>query len=172
MWLKRRSQKFARAKVVANSLDPKHPAFDEARGLITFGAFVCSEPETAFGKYARKYLRADKIDYLKQKLPRQNFESAADWALAVAEEIKSVLLRKTPSFATLEQEEKLDQATAPLRSEAIEAHLFVTTIHASEFLEHDLNQRERLDARISRLTKELIEMKTMKQMLRRTSKDE
>src|SRR5262249_43021269 len=115
---------------------------------------------------------ADKIDYLKQKFPRQNFESTADWAAAVIEEIKSVLLPKTPSFAALEPEEKLDQATAALRTEVIEMHSFVTTIRASEFLEHDLNQRERLDARITRLTKELIEIKTMKQMLRRTSTDE
>jgi hypothetical protein len=172
MWRKLRSQKFARAKVVANSLDPKHPAFDEGRGLVTFGIFMCSEPETAFGKYASKCLRADKIDYLKQKFPRQNFEAAADWAMAVSEEIRSVLLPETPGFLALEPEEKLDHETAAVRTGIIEAHSFVTTIHASEFLEHDLNQRERLDARISRLTKELIEIKTMKQMLRRTSTDE
>jgi hypothetical protein len=41
----------------------------------------------------------------------------------------------------------------------------------NEFLEHDLDQCARLDARIARLIKELIEIKTMKQMLRRTDKD-
>jgi hypothetical protein len=75
MWRKRRSQKFARAKVVANSLDSKNPAFDEARGLITFGV-SCVPDRKLLLQYASKYLRADKIDYLKQKLPPQDFESA------------------------------------------------------------------------------------------------
>jgi len=51
-------------------------------------------------------------------------------------------------------------------------HSFVTTIHMREFLDDDLEQQERLDARIARLRKELVEIKTMKQMLRRTSKNE
>src|SRR5262249_45212625 len=37
---------------------------------------------------------------------------------------------------------------------------------------HDLAQQERLDARIARLTRELVEIKTAKQVLRRTSKDD
>ena len=44
---------------------------------------------------------------------------------------------------------------------------FLTTIHVSEFLEHDLDQEERLDARIARLIRELIEIKANKQALRR-----
>jgi len=38
-----------------------------------------------------------------------------------------------------------------------------------EFLDDDLEQCSRLDTRIARLTKELVEIKTMKQMLRLTS---
>jgi hypothetical protein len=41
-----------------------------------------------------------------------------------------------------------------------------------EFLDDDFEQQERLDARIARLRKELIEIKTTKQMLRRTSEEE
>ncbi len=167
-WRKLRSRRFAQAKAIANSLTPDHPAFDETRGLIAFGCHLCREPETAFAEYASKLLRADKIRYLNQKIPRQNFESIADWAVAVAEEVKSVLLPATPGFATLELD-RLDPATESLRAAIMKMQLFVTTIHMSEFLEHDLEQCSRLDARIARLIKELVEIKTMKQMLRRTS---
>ena len=73
-WRKLRSRRFAQAKAIANSLTPAHPAFDETRGLFTFGYRICREPETAFAEYASKLLRADTIRYLNQKFPRQNFE--------------------------------------------------------------------------------------------------
>jgi hypothetical protein len=139
---------------------------------MAFGYLMCCEPETAFAEYASKLLRANKIRYLKQKIPRQNFESVADWAAAVAEEVKSVLLPAARGFAMLEPEEKLGPVTEALRMETIKMQLFVTTIHMSEFLEHDLDQCSRLDARIARLIKELVEIKTMKQVLRRTSVDD
>jgi hypothetical protein len=149
-------------------LNPDHPAFDEARGLIAFGYLMCCEPETAFTEYASKLLRADKIRYLNQKIPRHNFEPIADWAAAVAEEVKLVLLPATPGFAALEPN-KLDPATEALRTAITKMQLFITTIHAREFLEDDLDLCARLDARIAQLTKGLVEIKTMKQMLRRTS---
>ena len=37
-WRKRRSRRFAQAKAISNNMRPDHPAFDEARGLITFGS--------------------------------------------------------------------------------------------------------------------------------------
>jgi hypothetical protein len=169
-WRKLRSRRFAHAKAIANSLNPNHPAFDETRGLIAFGCVICRQPETAFAEYASKYLRADKIAYLNQKFPRQNFESIEDWAVAIAREIESALLPGTPGFAALDPA-RLDPATEGLRSDIIKMHSFVTTIHMREFLDDDLEQEERLNARIARLRKELVEIKTMKQMLRRTSKE-
>src|SRR5215813_4162714 len=133
-WRKLRSRRFVQAKAIANSLSPNHPAFDEARGLITFGYLICREPETAFEEYASNLLRADKIDHLNRKFPRQNFASIADWAVAVAEEVKSVLLPATPGFAALDPD-SLDPATDARRSEAIKMRLFVTTIHARNFLD-------------------------------------
>jgi len=168
---KLRSRRFALAKAISNSLRPDHPAFDEARGLIAFGYFLCREPETAFAQYASNFLRADKIRYLNQKFPRQNFASIEEWTLAVAEEVKSVLLPAAPGFAALDQD-KLDPATEALRTEVIKMQSFVTTIHARNFLDDDLDQEERLDARIARLRRELVEIKTAKQVLRRTSKDD
>jgi hypothetical protein len=117
-WRKLRSRRFAQAKAIANSLNPDHRAFDEARGLIAFGYLMCREPETAFAEYASKYLRADKIRYLNQKFPRQNFESTADWAIAVAEVVQSVLLPGTPGFAALDPA-RLDPATEALRTEIV-----------------------------------------------------
>ena len=122
-------------------------------------------------EYASKYLRAERIRYLNEKVPRQNFESTGEWAVAVAEEIKSVLLPASPGFARLDPD-KLDPATDALRIEFIKMQSFVTTIHAREFLDDDLDQQERLDARIARLRRELVEIKTAKQVLRRTSKDD
>jgi hypothetical protein len=132
---------------------------------------MCHEPETAFAQHASKYLRADTIRHLNQKFPRQNFESAADWVAAVAEEIKSVLLPVTPSFAALD-EERLHPAIEAVRADTIKMHSFITTIHMREFLDDDLEQQERLDKRIARLIDDLIETKTRKQVLRQTSVDD
>jgi hypothetical protein len=170
-WRKLRSRRFAEAKAISNSKSPAHPAFDEARGLISFGYLMCREPETAFAECASAYLRADKIRHLNQKFPRQNFESTADWALAVVEGIKSCLHPGTPGFAALDPD-RLDPATEALRSEIMKMHSFVTTIHMREFLEDDLDQQVRLDSRIARLIDELIKIKSSKQVLRRTSKDD
>ena len=170
-WRKLRSRRFVQAKAIGNSLRPDHPAFDETRGLIAFGYFLCHEPETAFTEYASKLLRADKIRHLDQKFPRENFESIEEWAVAVVKEVQSVLLPAAPGFAALDQD-KLDPATEALRTEVIKMQSFVTTIHARNFLDDDLDQEERLDARIARLRRELVEIKTAKQVLRRTSKDD
>jgi hypothetical protein len=155
------------AKAIGNSLRPDHPAFDETRGLISFCDLFCSEPETAFTEYASKYLRADKIRHLDQKFPRENFESIEEWAVAVAEEVQSVLLPATPGFSRLDPD-RLGAATEALRTEIIIMRSFITTIHARNFLDDDLDQQERLDARIARLIRELIEIKANKQALRRT----
>ena len=60
-----------------------------------------------------------------------------------------------------------DMRRSPINDTAAAIFIF----HAREFLDRDLNLRERIDARFARLTKELIEMKAVKQMLRRTSED-
>jgi hypothetical protein len=170
-WRKLRSRRFAEAKAISNSLRPDHPAFDETRGLITFGIRMCHEPETAFAQHASTYLRADTIRDLNQKFPRQNFESAADWAAAIVEEIKSELLPGTPGFAALDPD-RLDPVTEAFRTDIIKMHSFITTIHMREFLDDDLEQQERLDRRIARLIDELIEIKARKQVLLQTSKDD
>jgi len=44
--------------------------------------------------------------------------------------------------------------------------LTLSIIQTREFFEHELDQLERLDARIIRLVKNLVHIKAMKQMLR------
>jgi hypothetical protein len=169
MWRKLRSQKFLRAKLCANTLDPRNPAFDEGYGLAMVCLGLRGEPETPFDKLASSYLRPDKIKYLSQKLPRANYQSTSEWSIAIAEEIETVLLPDTPSLKPPEPGEKVGYLTEGMRRMISEMKLFIPIIHASEFFERDLNLREDLDARIARLVKELVEIKAMKQMLRETS---
>jgi hypothetical protein len=170
MWRKRRAQKFVRAKVTANTFDPRHPTFDEAQMLLLFSFCLHSEPETAFEKHASSYLRADKIDHLKQKFPRSNYKSTEEWVEAVIREITTELLPAVPSVRLkLEPGEKLDDYSEAFRQFAVDTQTSVALIHAREFLDDELDQCERLDARIARAVKHLIQIKAMKQMLRQTS---
>lgn len=70
LWCKIRAQRFLRGELLANTFNPRHPDFDEARGLLLFSYYTCSEPETAFAEHASKCLHPDKIDYLEDKFPR------------------------------------------------------------------------------------------------------
>jgi hypothetical protein len=159
MWRKLRSQKFTRAKVIASSFDPRHPAFDETRGLITFIELMRHVPEMTFEKSAENYLRMDKVNHLRQKFPRSNYQSTSKWAEAVIEEVQSFLPPPTPNFDTLGLSKGVRNSAELMRESMDDFQLFFSAIHASEFLEHDLNQRERLDSRIARLIKELIQIK-------------
>jgi len=96
-------------------------------------------------------------------------QSASEWANAIAEEIESLL--SMSSLKPPESGEKVDALNETMRIMISEMRLFVPIIHAGEFFEHDLDLRERLDARIARLVKELMQMKAMKQMLHQTSTD-
>jgi hypothetical protein len=169
MWRKLRSQKFLRAKLFANTIDPNQPAFDEGYGLATLCLRLRGEPETPFDKLASSHLRPDKIKYLSQKFPRANYQSTSEWSIAIAEEIETALLPDTPSLKPPEPREKVGYLTEGMRRMTSEGKLFISIIHASDFFEHDLNLREHLDARIARLVKELIQIKAMKQMLHQTS---
>jgi len=148
MWRKLRSQKFLRAKLVANTLDPNHPAFDERHGLLTLCVRMHREPETAFEENATKCLRPDKVEYLEEKFPRANYQSTSEWANAVLNEIETVLLPAIPNLKPPKAGEKVDYIIEGMRRMTAEMQLFPPIIHASEFFEHDLNLRERLDARI------------------------
>jgi hypothetical protein len=168
MWRKLRSQKFVRAKLIANTLCAAHPTFEAARGLIAFAYYVRFEPETALEKYADSFLLPDRVAYLKQNFPRSNYQSPAEWAEAVLTEIESRLdLIARQSLADSEME---SHSFAEAWRELIDQHnLIVSFTHARQFLHDDLTIQERLDADIARLIKQLIQLKAMKQLLRQTA---
>jgi hypothetical protein len=168
IWGKIRAQRFLRGKLLANTFDPRHPDFDELRGLFLFSDRMRSEPESAFASYASQYLRRDKIEHLKEKSPRSNYPSTAEWAEAVITEITTELL---PAIVSLKPEpgEEIDALSELACKVPVEMRLTLSFIHSREFFADELDQHERLDARIARLVKDLMQMKTMKQMLRQTS---
>jgi hypothetical protein len=127
-----------------------------------------SEPEMAFEKHANSCLCADKINHLQQKFPRANYKSTEEWAEAIMTEISTELLPAALRFE-LKPGEKLDNYSEAFRQVAVEAKLFLCVIHAREFLDDELDVRERLDAGIARAVKHLVQTKAMKQMLGQTS---
>lgn len=167
MWRKLRLRRFTQAKLAINARDPRNPSFDERDGLLLFTFFMRLEPETAFEKYA-SLLRADKINYLKQKFPRSNYKSTLEWAKAVIKDIEASL---PPSLEPPEPGKPVDQGIEAMRKTAIELQLFGSIIYANSFLEYDLDQTERLDEMIARKVKYLMQLKAMKQMLFQTSPD-
>jgi hypothetical protein len=164
MWRKRRAQRFLQAKLFVNTYDQSHPGFDEVTGLFNFYRIMLSEPETAFQKEASRFLRADTIYHLTQKCPRSNYKSTSEWAEAVANEIKTVLLPS--NYCWLSQPE--DEVDAGMRGLATRMKLTASVSASSELFEQELALHERLDAKIARNVKFLIETKAMKQMLRQT----
>ena len=78
-----------------NTLNPANPSYDEELGLEFFVTAMKAQPEVAFAAYAKNFLRAHMITYLEEKFPRSDFESNAEQAQAVINEIKLVLLPAT-----------------------------------------------------------------------------
>jgi hypothetical protein len=153
VWRKRRLQKFLDVQVAKNQLDPSHKAFDISFGLRSLVALLKFSPETAFDEYASRFLRPDKVSFLKSKYPRSKYKSAEDWAKALIDEIKAM-----PETQRLPREAE-DVAKLFLSCEAVSHELF----------QQELTLDERLDVMIDRAVKRLIQIKAMKQMLDQTS---
>jgi hypothetical protein len=165
-WRKRRLQKYVQTQLSISTFDPIHPAFNELWGSLMFIGCLRSEPETCFEEHARKYLRADKIDYLKQKFPRLNYQSTPEWAQAVTYELI------TPGSQSPEPEEfdvDFKKAVRDFKEAArewkAEQQVAWSITHSRELLEYEFKETERLDARIARQIKFLVELKTMQKML-------
>lgn len=122
-----------------NLANPEHPSHDEAAGLFACVAMLKLDPEAGFGKASRG-LRADTIQYLEKKFPRRRFESAADQAQAIIDEIQSNLLPNS----------KLDREIA----KPIIIIKSAATLGGDSFKE-ELALDERLDAMIDRKIKRL-----------------
>ena len=164
-WKQRRLRKFIQNKVRLSTFDPRSPAFDEDWGLLGFTHYLRSEPETCFEQRASNFLRPDKINYLKQKFPRPNYQSTSEWAEAVIKEIYLLSVQAVPQSETPEIAELGDKFKEAFREWKAECQVSGTITLASELLEYELKQGELLEARIARKIKFLVELKTMEQML-------
>ena len=171
-WKQRRLKKFVQTQLSLTAFDPRNPAFDQAWGLTMFIGCLLSEPETCFEQRASRYLLPDKINYLKQKFPRSNYQSTSEWAKAVIHEIHLVLIPGIQEETTFEAPELDDDWKDKFREAArqwrAQCQVAVTMTHARELLDYELKQSELLEARIARKIKSLFELKTMEQMLGRT----
>ncbi len=167
IWSKRRGQQFLEVQLLTNALDVKHPSFDEALGLRGLAAVMEQQPETAFDEYANRSLRPDKVKHLQKKFPRLNFKSSSEWAKAVVNEINSVLLPAI-TFSVREPPEEWHKVPDELRRRMDNMLSIRRAIASDPLFEKELALDERLDARIDRLFKRLMHIKSMKQILRQT----
>lgn len=112
-----------------------------------------------FWQPGKKYLRADRIDYLEEKFPRSNYLSGSEWAKAVTEEIFSVLLPAVPGFESPEPDATADFLKEAARQWKTDQRVAGCVVYMREALEYDSEQTERLEARIVRQTRHCAELK-------------
>jgi hypothetical protein len=168
MWRLRRLKKAVQTELSVNTFEPQHPAFREEWGYVMFASCLRSKPETCFEEHARKYLRADKIDYLKQKFPRSNYQSTSEWAEAVIYEIDFVLF-PGPFNAKASETAKLgDEVNEALREWKTDQQAHGSFVYQRELLEYEAKETERLEARIARQTRHCAELKAMEELLAKT----
>jgi hypothetical protein len=173
-WRKRRLRTYVQTQLSIDTFDPHHPAFNEVWGFCMFINCLRSEPETCFDEHARKYLRTDRINHLKQKCPRSDYQSISEWVEAVTCEILSFSFpTKLRGFETSELEAeisdlgvKFSDLEEAARQWKAEQQVAWSISHARELLDWESNESERLDARINRQIKFLFELKAMEEMLR------
>jgi hypothetical protein len=150
MWLKRRAMRFSEIQSFKDSLDPNHVAYDEGRALLFLISCVAHEPETVFKKFGRM-LRPITMSHLQTKVPRTNFKSTEEWAMAVVNEITDVLLPK----------HKVDHPEGQRVFQMMDS----AAIFSGELFDRELARDERIGAVIDRAVKRLVQTKAMKEML-------
>src|SRR5215469_9410743 len=168
MWRLRRLKKAVQTELCTDTFDPKHPAFEEHWGLMMFYSRLRLEPETCFEKYAKKYLRPDKIKYLEEKFPRSNYQSTSEWAEAV---MKEILFLSLPSPPAAEDSEftKMDKTiNEAAREWKTDQQVKGSIVYARALLEYEDKETERLEKRIAQQTRYCAELKAMEEMRTRT----
>jgi hypothetical protein len=133
-----------------------------------FIGYLRSEPEKSFDDQARKYLRPDKINYLTEKFPRSNYQSASEWAKALTNEIFLISMRDSPGYEPPEPEAQVDSLKELARLWKTEQKVAGCMIHASEVLEYDFKETVRLEARIVSQTRHCAELKAWEEMHNKT----
>ena len=172
-WKRHRLRKFIQTQLIAGMFHPGSPTFNEGWGLVSFTHFLRTVPETCFEQHASRFLRPDRINYLRQKFPRSEFQSTSEWVEAVTKEIFSVLLPAMPGYPFPGAGEQADETMDSemwdvLRQWKDDREVAATILQANELLEYELKQSELLDARIARKIKFLCELKAMEEMRNKT----
>jgi hypothetical protein len=167
---KRRLKNYVQTELNLHTFNPHHPAFDEVWGFAMFIHYLGAEPEACFDKHAKTYLRPDKIDDLKQKFPRTNYQSTAEWAKAVTTEILSVLLPAKPQFEAPEPGYRADELEQVAREWSTDQQVAGSIAHARELLEYELKETERLNAMIVKQTRHCAELKAWEEAEKARSK--
>jgi hypothetical protein len=91
VWRKRRSQKLIQAAIdVYVYTDPKHPSYDEALALELFYDAIEDHPDDDGRIFF--LLKEVTADHLRQKFPRNTFQTSLEWVRAMQNEITSSLL--------------------------------------------------------------------------------
>ena len=156
---KRHLKNYVQTELYQYTFNPHHPAFNEVWGFGMFMQHLGSDPENCFDKYAKKYLRPNKIDDLNQKFPRTNYQSTAEWAKAVSAEILSGLLPAKPQFEAPELGYRADELEQALCEWGTDQQVAGSITHARELLEYELKETERLNAMIVKQTRHCAELK-------------
>ena len=153
-----------------NTFDPHHPAFNEVWGSLMFIHYLRTEPESCFDKHAKKYLRPDKINDLKQKFPRANYQSTVEWVKAVTTEILSVPLAVKPQFEAPELGYRADELEQAAREWRTDQQVKGSIVYSRELLEYELKETERLNAMIVKQTRHCAELKAWEEAEKARSK--
>ena len=119
--------------------------------------YLLSEPETCFEQRASSCLRADRIVYLRQKFPRSNYQSTSEWVNALIGEILSASVK--PEFDAPELGDRADALREASRQWKAACQVAGTIMHASELLEYESKETERLNALIVKQTRHCAELK-------------
>jgi hypothetical protein len=170
MWRLRRLKKSVQTELYVNTFDPHHPAFNEAWGFAMFMQYLGSDPENCFDQHAKKYLRRDKIDDLKRKFPRTNYQSTAEWAQAVTTEILSALWPVKPQFEAPELAYRADELEQAVREWRTGQQVAGSIAHARELLEYELRETEHLNGMIVKQTRHCAELKAWEEAEKARSK--
>ena len=168
MWRLERQKKRTQTHLSLSLFEPQSPTFDEVWGFAMFIHYLRSDPEACFDKHAKKYLRANKIDDLKQKFPRSNYQSTSEWVDAVMREIISASVPAELELDAPELGYRADELREASRQWQTEQKVAGCMIYASEILEYDFKETERLEARIAKQTRYCAELKAMEEMRSKT----
>jgi hypothetical protein len=168
MWRMHRLKEFIQTQLSLTIFDPRSPSFDEFVGYGIFMHYLRSEPETCFEQQASSCLRTDRIKYLEQKCPRSNYQSTSEWVDAVIREIISASVPAELKFDAPELGDRADELREASRQWETEQKVAGCTSYASEILEYDFKETERLEARIAKQTRYCAELKAMEEMRSRT----